>query len=276
MKPLDPSATSTPLPQKNDNAPLRLMTFNIAHGRGLWLYQGLRSRKTLLANLDKIATLILKHDPHIVALQEIDEDSHWTKRINLFQQLKERINFPYGAMGSHNKKDHPKRPLAYGNALLSQMPIVYSQVEAFGKATLGEKGFLYAQIKINNILLPIINLHLDYRSRKRRIEQVEQIIAFLKHRPKSDWPPIVCGDFNSRAKVPHDAIMYLYRYLQTQQRSTLFPVGTGTFPSFLPRHFMSKTIDFIIMPNHYVVHNCDVLNTYLSDHRPILLEFSLP
>lgn len=257
-------------------SPLRLMTFNIAHGRGLWLYQGLRSRKTLLKNLDKIAHFIQLYEPHLVALQEIDEDAHWTKRINLFQYLKEHMAFAYGVMGAHNRKEHPKRPLTYGNAFFSKFPILESQTRAFGTSHLGEKGFLYMQIDYLGKKLPLINVHLDYRSRKRRLTQIEQVINFLKTTPLGDIPPIICGDFNSQAKTPHDAIMYLYRYMQIHTRCSLFPIGMGTFPSFLPLSFISQTIDFIIMPHCYSVRNCNVLKTHLSDHRPILIEFSFP
>jgi len=59
-------------------ARLRLLTFNIAHARGPSpIPQVLRRKKTLRANLLRIAELIRRLKVDIVALQEIDEDSRW-------------------------------------------------------------------------------------------------------------------------------------------------------------------------------------------------------
>ena len=52
---------------------VRLLTFNIAHARGLNPIQGLTSLRKLRLNLRKIARLLDQLKPDIVALQEIDE-----------------------------------------------------------------------------------------------------------------------------------------------------------------------------------------------------------
>ncbi|MDA0348314.1 MAG: endonuclease/exonuclease/phosphatase family protein [Verrucomicrobia bacterium] len=56
---------------------LKLLTLNIAHGRGPILHQGLVKQKTILKWMGKIADLLIDQQPDIVALQEIDEDSQW-------------------------------------------------------------------------------------------------------------------------------------------------------------------------------------------------------
>ena len=69
--------------------------------------------------------------------------------------------------------------MAYGNALLTRFPIRHAEHEAFGQASLGEKGFVCAELETPHGILPVVNLHLDFRSRLRRIEQVETLIQFL-------------------------------------------------------------------------------------------------
>jgi len=51
----------------------RIVTFNIAHGRGLSPFQGLHGRRRFQRNLQKISKLLDELKPDIVALQEIDE-----------------------------------------------------------------------------------------------------------------------------------------------------------------------------------------------------------
>ena len=57
---------------------IRIVTFNIAHGRGLIPIQGFNSTAGLRRNLKKVADLILRLHPDIVALQEIDQRSRVT------------------------------------------------------------------------------------------------------------------------------------------------------------------------------------------------------
>ena len=228
---------------------IRIMTLNIAHGRGLSPYQGLHRASTIERNLDKIAALLKKVEAHIVAFQEVDEDSYWNKGIHLLNYLQDAAGYTESYLGVHNKR-LGKLPLAYGNGLLSQFPIRHAEHQAFGQASLGEKGFMCAELETPHGILPIVNLHLDFRSRKRRIEQIERLIQFLeeKHYTSDNKPhlsPIICGDFNAREGKPSDAVRHLFSYLQESFECKLYPKGKArTFPSFFP----TQGIDFLFIP----------------------------
>ncbi|GHC00428.1 endonuclease/exonuclease/phosphatase family protein [Cerasicoccus arenae] len=254
---------------------LKLITFNIAHGRGLSLYQKFSSPQRIRKNLHAIGELMAKVDADVVALQEVDEDSHWNWNINLLHEIQTAAGFEHAELGVTNRREG-KRPLAYGNAILSRHPLEHWHNQAFGEATLGEKGFLYAEIDYKGHTLPLLNAHLDFRSRKRRLEQVEQIIDYLithSHRGKDGAPlaPIICGDFNSRSAPKADAVNHLFQHILAHREYQLFPKNQKTFPTHLP----SKVIDFIFLPEPYKMQRCEVLPGFLSDHKPVLLEFSL-
>ena len=252
---------------------IRVLTLNIAHGRGLSVYQGFHGAGGIERNMGRIGRLLRRVAPDVVALQEVDEDSHWNQRIHLLDYLQKETGFAHSYMGVHNRREG-RLPLAYGNALLSAYPIFTAEHRAFGTASLGEKGFLYTEIEFPAGHLPVINLHLDFRSRRRRIEQVEHLIDYLgaRHRENGDghfFAPIVCGDFNSRSGPPTDAVRHLFRYLEEHCEYQLFPQGARTFPSLLP----SQGLDFIFLPKRHKVLHCEVLRSYVSDHRPVLLDF---
>ena len=254
---------------------LRILTLNIAHGRGLSTYQGFHRAKGIERNLNKIAHLLKRVSPDIAALQEVDEDSHWNKRIHLLEYLQEAAGFEYGRMGVNNRRAG-RLPLSYGNGVLSNLPIEHADNQAFGQATLGEKGFLYTEHTLPSGLLPIVNLHLDFKSRTRRIEQVEHLIEYLeaRHREKglkTYFSPIICGDFNSRDRKPSDAVRHLFRYLTKQCDYQFFPEGGRTFPSLLP----IRGLDFIFVPPNYKVRRCLVLRAYVSDHCPVLIDLEI-
>jgi len=251
-----------------------LLTLNIAHGRGASLYQGFHSEKRLRANLLKIANYIKMQKADIVCLQEVDADSHWNKRLNLLQILSEETGLPHAFHGIHNRREG-KRPLAYGNAILSRYPVHFWEHNAFGEATLGEKGFLYAEVDIGSEHLPLINLHLDYRSRKRRILQVEQIIDYMSKRAKEHpeiAPPIVCGDFNTHSKRVGDAVAHLFTYVLSHREYHLYPNNARTFPAYFP----SRALDFIFLPEPLKVIDCHVGREIISDHCPVSLRFRAP
>lgn len=261
---------SDPLP------PLRLLTFNIAHGRGLSLYQGFQHKRRLRLNLDRIARLLVASRADLVALQEVDESSYWNRRLHLLEYLQTAAEYPWSAMSVHNRREG-RRPLAYGNGFLTRFPIEQSLTHAFGEATLGEKGFQYVETGTRYGTLPVINLHLDYRSRKRRIQQVEQLAAFLQQRSERSpagqghlFPPIVCGDFNSTSKPARDAVSHLFRFLGEHEHYSIWPKAARTFPAHLP----SRGLDFILVPACFEVRVCQVIRSFASDHLPVLVEFA--
>jgi endonuclease/exonuclease/phosphatase family metal-dependent hydrolase len=256
---------------------LRILTLNIAHGRGLSTYQGFHTARGIERRLTRVAHLLRKVDADIVALQEVDEDSHWNRRIHLLDSLQAQTEYAHAYLGVHNRRSG-KLPLAYGNGLLTKFPIYHAEHEAFGRASLGEKGFLCAELETSEGILPVVNLHLDFRSRLRRIEQVERLIQFLDDKKYTDpgtphLSPIVCGDFNSRSGRRGDAVRHLFRYLEDQCTYQLLPRGrrSRTFPSLMPIH----GLDFVFVPPSYRVRSHEVLRSYVSDHRPVLVELEV-
>ena len=158
---------------------LRLVTWNIAHGRGLRPIQGLQTRRSMQAHLRRIAALLARLDADVVALQEIDQESSWAGNFDHLEYLREHAGYA-----------HSLHPLEEGEAV------------AFGRRTLGEKGFLFAEITVGGRRVPLINLHLHYRSRRARLDQVGQVFRYLaaRHNARAPYwsvPPVVCGDFNT-------------------------------------------------------------------------------
>ena len=256
-------------------ARLKLVTFNIAHGRGLSLYQGFHTSEGIQVNLERIAQLLSGSGADIVALQEVDEDSHWNQRINLLKYLQHEAGFAHAYLGVNTRRAG-RKPLAYGNAILSNHQLRFWENNPFGAATLGEKGFLYAEVNVGGQALPVLNLHLDYRSRARRIQQIEKIIGYLKAKPHPNGAahrllaPIICGDFNTSSRRVGDAVSHLFDALLSHGDYEIHPHPRAkTFPAHLP----GRGLDFILLPQPYRMVRCEVLKCYLSDHRPVLLEF---
>ncbi len=254
---------------------VRIITFNIAHGRGLGFYQGFTSLGRLTRNLEGIGNLLARNGADIVAMQEVDENSAWNRRVNLLDEIGKVSGLEHRVMGVHTRRTG-RFHLNYGNAVLSRFEVRSHHNQAFGSRRIGEKGFLYAEIDVGGAHpVPVLNLHLDFRSRSRRLEQVGRIVEFFEGPvyQLSPLPPIVCGDFNVASHRSLDATAELYRYLHNRHGYKMLPEGTArTFPSQWPR----RTIDFIFVPEAFKIIRSEVIRCYLSDHCPVMVELQLP
>ncbi len=255
---------------------LRLVTLNIAHGRGLSPLPGLTTARRIRATLLKIAALLTELRADIVALQEIDERSRWAGNFDQLAFLREAAGFPHAVFGINSRRAGLLN-FCYGNALLSRHPIVASESVGFGRGRVGDKGFLFAELDVRGRRLPLINLHLHYRSRVHRFTQAGQLIAWLRDRHAkhgADWavPPVVCGDFNNSA-ARADATAALLRELSVSGGDyAAHPAdGARTFPSPLP----ARALDFILLPPGCRHAHGQVVRAFVSDHRPVLVEFEL-
>jgi endonuclease/exonuclease/phosphatase family metal-dependent hydrolase len=253
---------------------LRLVTFNIAHGRGLAPIQGLTSARKLRANLRRISDLLGRLKADVVALQEVDECSVWAGSFDHLDYIRAHAGFPHAAYGINNRRSGLMN-LCYGNAVLSRFPIAETETVVFGQKRLGEKGFLFAELKVGHRLVPVVNLHLHFSSRRKRLVQLDQLVHWIRLKEKlrgRHWAvaPIVCGDFNT-PDTGDDATSALLSHLTDYGDYRLHPFMAPTFPSPLPR----RALDFVFVPPGCHAVRSEVVRTLLSDHRPVLVEFSV-
>jgi endonuclease/exonuclease/phosphatase family metal-dependent hydrolase len=257
-------------------ARLRFVTFNIAHGRGTMpVHQSLRSTARIRANLLKIAALIKRLGADLVAVQEVDENSRWNGNFNHLTFLSEHSGLPFTAIGLTNVRGG-RYPRNYGNGVLSRWPIRHAESATFGRSALGDKGFLFVEIELApGRRLPLVNLHLHHTSRRQRLLQAAVLIKFLTERSgqrRPHWvaPPILCGDFNTPAHEA-DATAMLLGHCEETNNYCLLPKKGRTFPAALP----ARLLDFVLLPQECQVAHSEVLRCFLSDHRPVLVDFDL-
>jgi hypothetical protein len=94
-RPLSPSEQAAPPPL------LRVMTLNLAHGRGLAQHQSLLRRSQFGANLVASGQIIAREAPDVVALQEADGPSVWSGHFDHVQSLANYSDYPHQFRGTH-------------------------------------------------------------------------------------------------------------------------------------------------------------------------------
>jgi endonuclease/exonuclease/phosphatase family metal-dependent hydrolase len=248
---------------ERDNG-LRIMTLNIAHGRGDSFHQLLQRSATTVANLDAIVTLLKDSGADVVALQEADGPSFWSGNFNHIDYLADNGSFSQSVHGVHVDG----LGLSYGTALIANLDLRDPQAITFDPALSPvPKGFVVSTISwpgSPDIDVDIVSVHLDFASRSTRKKQAMELIETLKDRKR---PVIIMGDFNAEWQK-NSTVQYISQELAL---STFSPDGTGleTFPAF------GERLDWILVSAGISFRSYQVIPDTVSDHRGVIAELAL-
>ncbi|MDP6636995.1 MAG: endonuclease/exonuclease/phosphatase family protein [Phycisphaerae bacterium] len=262
---------------------LRVVTFNIAHGRGLTGSNWQLGRKEAqLSRLDQIAALLRDANADIVVLNEVDFDAVWTSGVNQARYIARKAGFPFLAEQRNFDMAIPFFSLRWGNAILSKRPIANAQCVNFAahatweRIVAGHKKGLLCEIELGDgSVTRVLGVHLDTRSESTRLPAAKQIENI---RAESKTPLILAGDMNSGplgfpdVRPTSDGRTCMSYLLATGAYRTdpLSEPGPDdyTFPSSNP----TRTIDWILVTREWKITSRTVLNRQLSDHNAVLME----
>jgi endonuclease/exonuclease/phosphatase family metal-dependent hydrolase len=160
---------------------LRVMSYNIQHGRGM---DG-------KVDLERIAAVINGEKADIVALQEVDRGVARTDRRDLPQELAKLTGMEF-----FFDKNIPHQGGEYGNAVLTRFPILERTNTHLRMLRPNEqRGVIQLVLDVQGRRVLFMNTHIDYRrDDSERLENVSQFKEILAGHEK--MPVIFCGDFN--------------------------------------------------------------------------------
>lgn len=234
-----------------DGRRIRLVTFNIAHGRG-------RDRRV---DLTRTVATLAALDADVLCLQEVDR--HYGRRSGWADQGAELaqalgMTSVYGASVrlDADRDGAPERE--YGNAVLSRHPLrrlVVHPLPIRGRSEprsllLAEQGDLVVGC-----------VHLQHDDAAARTRQAAAVLTALP----ADRPLVLAGDFNAD---PGDPELTALRH----RLADVWPVaGQGraaTFPSRWPR----RRLDHVLVTPGVRATRARVVATDASDHRPVVVD----
>jgi len=243
---------------------LRVMTWNIHHGEGT-------DKKV---DVDRIAKVILREKPDVVALQEIDRGVERSGKIDIITRLADLTDMTY-AFG----KTIDFQGGEYGNAFLTRFPILEERNRRFGLIQPGEqRGLLQLILDVRGEEVVVANTHLESSSNdSARASSIGELRTTL--RGYSPRPVVVCGDFNDE---PESRVMTELKKDYADSWATLGRGEGFTFPSDTPK----RRIDYVLVLNNSKPDSAfaavqlrplsaRVLQSSASDHLPLLVEFEL-
>ena len=251
--------------QHSDEHGLRVMTLNVAHGRGTSFHQLLQHSAKIVKNLDRINELMNQAAPDIVAFQEIDAPSFWSGNFNHVGYLASHSMFTRSIQASHVNAMR----LSYGTALISRQEMSNPQAVTFNPSlTLVPTGFVVSTISWpgrDSIDIDVVSVHLDFMSGWVRKKQADELIAVLRARNNH---VIIMGDLNSGWLPQGSAAQYLVEKLglkayQPENRNLI------TFP------LLGRRLDWVLISAGLEFSSYEVIGTDISDHRGVLAELTL-
>ena len=251
-------------PEKSKVAPdtIRIMTYNVHSCIGT-------DGKT---SPQRIARVIGRYNPDIVALQELDRGRQRTGDVDQPHLIAKELEMMYHF--------HPSIQVGqefYGNVVLSRYPmeiIRSGRLPGITKSPRAEpRGVIWSIINISGIKINFFNTHLGTFYRER-IQQTKALLgpAWVSH-PCCQGPVILCGDFNA---LPHSQICRLIKekFDDTQEKldnhspkatwSSYYPIGR------IDHVFVGPEIEV----THVEVSRTD-LDKLASDHLPLLVDVKL-
>jgi endonuclease/exonuclease/phosphatase family metal-dependent hydrolase len=218
----------------------------------------------------RIARVIARYNPDIIALQELDVGRLRSGKIDQAEMIARKLEMKYHFHPAFRWKDEQ-----YGNAILSRYPMALIKSGALPKLEAKgqrheSRGVLWVSVEFEGKKIQVLNTHLSLSPRERDL-QVDALLSqeWLQH-PDCRGPVILCGDFNSlpRSSVYRKICHKLYDSQAVlaghRPRSTWFG------------HYPVSRIDYVFINSNFHVQSITVPRTELekvaSDHLPLITE----
>lgn len=243
-------------------ANLRVMSYNVHGCKGMDGH----------ISVDRIARVIKRYDPDIVALQELDVGRLRSGSIDQAQEIALRLGMSFNFHPSFsNKNEH------YGNAILSRHPMVSVKKEAlprlWDKSFMEPRGAILVAVDYQGIKINIINTHLSLWP-KERLLQMKTLLSkdWLQH-PDCIGPLVLCGDMNMVPDSP--AYKEICKRLQDSQLMLAGHEPVNTWFAGYPL----RRLDHIFVTEEFSVNSFSTSHTSLdraaSDHLPIVVDLNV-
>lgn len=222
---------------------IRVMTWNIHSGIGT------DARRALT----RITATIARHDPDVVALQEVDSRHRLATEPSPFDVLRE-------AVGEHGieAKSIVTADGEYGQMLVSRWPLATPKVHDITVAEREPRRAITADVLTPVGRFRVVASHFGLSLRERR-NQAQRLVQFARNHP---LPTVMLGDFND----------WLWPGPLWEALKHELPARTryATFPSWCP---MMRLDRIFCWPAGALVHSfVDRSARRASDHLPVLAD----
>lgn len=280
-------------PEPPSRAPesLRVVTYNLSHGRGPGGKRaegGRGASSEMLERLERVGEQFGTLGLDLIALQSVDFDSWRSGGLDQAEVVARAAGFPYIVRQRNVDTGIPFfRRVAHGNALLSRFPVVeaarveFSPLSNWEKARSGNPDGLLVTVRIGaDRDIRVLVTKLESRSEEVRVRAAGEIVSLQR---ASRLPMLVMGTLNSTppgfpmsqtTASGQNAIELLESFGGFQRRPAR---GQATWHDFTaPTGGPRRIVDWVLPDRSWTVQHHQVLREIQeSDHFPVMGTFRL-
>lgn len=251
------------LPFGGRDPSIRVLVYNIHAGKDA------ASRP----NLTDVAALVRSTAADLVLLQEVDRRTRRSGHVDQLQTLMDGTGFD-GVFGRTLDYDGG----LYGIAALARRRFTFNEMRSLPVAppqpraggSYEPRGALLTMADLRGGRVQAINTHLDASAGDvYRQQEVDALAEIVRERSRLGTPLLLGGDLNS---TPDSAV--IAKVLRLGLRDAFAECGHGdglTYPADKP----VKRIDYLFLSGALRCTDARVIETTISDHRPLLVTIVL-
>ncbi|WP_299162365.1 endonuclease/exonuclease/phosphatase family protein [uncultured Tenacibaculum sp.] len=269
-----------------------IVTYNIGYLSGMTNNLPIAKPKELFENnLKKVEKELKKVNPDIIAFQEIDYNASRSYEVNQEEEFSKLgyNNIARGVNWDERYLPYPYWPpsMHFGKVVSGQSILSKYELKDYERIVLERvpdspfyRDALYLDrlVQVVKVVFEgkevvVINIHLEAFDKPTRVRQFDYVLNVFK-RYKENYPTILLGDFNSKARDQEAVIQKMF---------TMEGVGNAAFNIQNPKNTFDtkdlyERIDYIFYTEKSIEYvGGNVLNDFgqASDHLPIEMQFKL-
>jgi endonuclease/exonuclease/phosphatase family metal-dependent hydrolase len=246
-------------PAATSAATVRVLVYNIHAGKDA-------QRRP---NLEDVARLVQEHEVDLALLQEVDRGTKRSGNVDQVRLLEEQAGRAavFGRSLDFDGGQYGIAALARGGFVSHEtrpLPVTPAQERSGGSYE--PRAALVAVARTPAGEFQVVNTHLDAsRDDHYRLQEAAHLLALAEPLRRDDRPLLLGGDLNSE---PDSAVLERLRAAGLRDAWAECGRGAGlTFPSDAP----VKRIDYLLLSGAVQCTAAVVLETTVSDHRPLLV-----
>ena len=280
-------------PQSKDkDSVYSIVTYNVGYLSGMTNNLPIAKPKELFdTNLKKVKEELSKVQPDIIAFQEIDYNASRSYEVNQEDEFS-KLGYNYIARGVNWDERYLPYPywppsMHFGKVVSGQSILSKYKLKDYERIVLERvpdspfyRDALYLDrlVQVVKVVLEgkevvVINIHLEAFDKPTRVRQFEYVLNVFK-RYKNNYPTILLGDFNSRARDQEAIIQKMFKEEG---------IGNAAFNNQNPENTFDtrdlyERIDYIFYTEDSIDYiEGKVLNAFgeASDHLPVEMKFRL-